>query len=416
MLRSGTWTMITGMCFINIFSLLFGNGKSFFSIILLVVGILSLFVGVILCRQMYNRHIQGIYKRLKEKKINEKKMYNYENGIESSNGSDKSSEERSQSSSSENENNEGNLISVDSGEDSEDGKNKKDKKNMNNEESDSEEDDDEEYDSDKDSFQLSDRISEKITSFGSLREIINADIPNEPVIIYNSPDDFELACRFVWNNETREAFQLVRELYDECVKQYFKNPYILTYYAYYLLYVEERISKSAKDEIMGDIEKMDNDNDEEEVNNGSRSGSRSGNGSQNKEENQENENKLYDDKVNACNPDYLLSEALTCKLNIFNNYFVRYLLYEIKEKKKEDKDYYKKEAVEMLTKLQHEAIENHVAILNLLKKFFTHLKHGNNNSTETNFNTDLFLEMVLVLKNKTQKMYQNIIEKYPDEK
>lgn len=99
-----------------------------------------------------------------------------------------------------------------------------------------------------------------------------------------------------------------------------------TYYAYYLLYIDERTSKSDKDIIMG-YNINENDSNEEEM----------------EEEKDENKNdKFINEDINKSNPDYLLSKALTCKLNYLGKYFVRYLLFEIREKKKEDKDYYKK--------------------------------------------------------------------------
>jgi len=52
----------------------------------------------------------------------------------------------------------------------------------------------------------------------------------------------------------------------------------------------------------------------------------------------ENEIIFYDNQ----SPDTLLTKALSGKLNYLGKYFVKYLLFEIKEKKKEDKDYYKK--------------------------------------------------------------------------
>ena len=114
-----------------------------------------------------------------------------------------------------------------------------------------------------------------------------------------------------------------------------------TYYAYYLLYIDERTSKNEKDIIMGitnyNDEKIEEEEEEEEE-------------KEEKEEEEETEdnedveddNLINEDAINGNNPDYLLSKALSCKLNFLGKYFVRYLLFEIREKKKEDKDYYKK--------------------------------------------------------------------------
>ncbi|OUM67886.1 hypothetical protein PIROE2DRAFT_4565 [Piromyces sp. E2] len=353
-LRAGTWSMISGMSLINLISLLIGDSKPVFGIMFPIMGVLSFVCGIFICSISYKKKVKGIYRRFKEKRLSEKKRNN--GGDESSSSSEKSGEERSQFSTENDEK----LISIDSEDEYNDKKNEKKGYNESEEESESEEDDD--YNSDKGSIVISDKISERITSFGSMHEILNEKIPNEPVIIYESSDDFELACRFIWNNETREAFQLVKELFDECISQFNKDPYVFAFYAYYLLYIEERTSKKNRDDIMGDIKNdinIDDDDDdddknkeketeeeEEEGENNSNNNSTDNNSEEEEEEEEEEENKgkkkpafLDEDKANASNPNYLLSKALTCKLNVFNKYFVRYLLYEIREKKKEDKDY-----------------------------------------------------------------------------
>ncbi|ORX77653.1 hypothetical protein BCR32DRAFT_270507 [Anaeromyces robustus] len=128
------------------------------------------------------------------------------------------------------------------------------------------------------------------------------------------------------------------------------------------------------------------------------------------------EKKKHNNQTKKYNMEYLLSNALSSKLNYFNSYFVRYILYIIREKEREDKDYYKKEAAEILMKLQREAIENHIAILNLLKKFFHYIKSRNKGDHEKFFNMNRFLELFFDLKKETLKLYNEIFEKYPDEK
>eukprot|EP00833_Pecoramyces_ruminatium_P005953 jgi/Orpsp1_1/1179985/evm.model.c7180000071685.1 len=166
------------------------------------------------------------------------------------------------------------------------------------------------------------------------------------------------------------------------------------------------MSKSDKDAFM-DMDIKTNDNNEDEIEDEN----------ENNEENEGEEEILDEEALNRNNPDFLLTKALSCKLNYLGKYFVRYLIFEIKEKKKEDKDYYKKEALELLQKMQHEAVEKHITILDLLKKFFTNIKYINssNNSSE-NFDMDKYLEASYELKNYTLNLYQDIITKYPDEK
>jgi len=413
LMRSGTWSMIVFTSIVDLFSFLFGPKKIFFGITLMIVGVFSFFGGVALCWYRYNKQIEGIYKRFKQKKIEDKARYNRKKGI----SSESSESEDDNSRVSEDEDNESNLISIDSydsdGKEKHKKKNKKESKNeLNNEESDEEEYEYDGSNSDGSNVQLNDRISERITAFGSIPDILNTTVLNEPVIVYNSSNEFELACRFLSKNETNEAFRLMKELYEESIKQYAKEPFLYTYYAYYLLYIDQRTSKSDKDIIMGLHVDENSQNSENDENNES---------SENVNENEDDIEKdpsFNEDDINGNDPDFLLSKALTtCKLNFIGKYFVRYLLFEIKEKKKEDKDYYKKEALELLMNMQRDAVEKHITILNLLKKFFTNIKFTNSvNNSNNKFDIDKYLELIYNLKEKTLNLYQEIIAKYPEDK
>ncbi|ORX47806.1 hypothetical protein BCR36DRAFT_221789, partial [Piromyces finnis] len=314
-LRAGTWMMIIGMCTMNLIGFLFVRGKSFFIIIVIIVGVISFIFGILFNHYYHNRHIKAIYRRFKSKKIEDKKVYNYLHGVE--NSVESSENEAKSLSSSEDENNEEKLISVDSATSSSNSNNNDNEK--------AEEEDDDDDSSSERSFAISDKISERITAFSSIREIMQADILNEPTIIYKCLNEFELACRFLWNNETREAFQLMKELYSESLKQYRNNPLLYTYYSYYLIYINLRLSKSDKDIV---LELENNDNTSENEND--------------KNEDEEEEEIINEDTLNANDPDYLLSKALSSKLNFLGKYFVRFIIYSIKEKRKEEKDYYKK--------------------------------------------------------------------------
>ncbi|ORX63808.1 hypothetical protein BCR32DRAFT_251421 [Anaeromyces robustus] len=429
-LRAGMWTMVLGMSIVDLFALLFGKGKSFFSIILPIVGVCSFVIGFLLSIYQYKKHIEAIYKRYKTKRLEEKYRYNRDHGITSSNDSENESQV-----SSENDHNE-KLISVDSYDSSGNINNKK-KHNKKQEVEESEESEEEDDDSSHSgSFVLNDRISERITSFGSLREIVNDKVSNEPIIVYNYVNEFELACRFIWSNETNEAFQLMKELYEESLDQYINNPLLYTFYSYYLLYIDARLSKSDKENLLNSnkkkkVEKIKNE--EEKGNSEYDYISENENENDNENESEDNENDEYEnepepednkneealneDEINCNNPDYLLSKALGLKLNYFQRYFVIYLTLDINEKKKEDKDYYKKESVEILARLQHEAVEKHITILNILKKFFSNVKSINSNDNKAEaFNMDMFLEAFYYLKKQTLSLYQEIISKYPEEK
>jgi len=404
--RAGMWTMILGTTFVNFFSLLFGRGKSFFGIISLIMGILSFIGGIFLNRYMFKKHIEGIYKRFKEKRINDKMIYDYEHGIENNSNSDGSS-------------NNSDNDSIDSSD------KKKSKRNNKEDEEDEEEDDDDEYDSnsDKGSVVLTDRISERITSFSTIREIVKAKVLNEPIVVFKDFSDFELACRFIWSNETKEAFQLMKELYHEGLLQFPKVPFLYVYYAYYLLYIDSRMSKSDKDLIIGykDMDYDDEEEEEEEKEEEDDDEERKEDDNEEKEiervdDEKKNKELMDEEAINGNNPDYLLSKASSFKLNFFGKYFTRYLLDVIKENRKEDEDYYKKEAIENLIRLQHNAVEKHITLLNVLKKFFNNIKYISDHNKTESFNMERFLEVSYHLKNETLGYYHEIIEKYPDEK
>ncbi|OUM61735.1 hypothetical protein PIROE2DRAFT_12190 [Piromyces sp. E2] len=215
MIRSGTWTMIISACIVDLFSYLFGHDKSFFGILLIIFSVGSFFAGIFLCQYRFKKHLDGIYKRFKQKRIDDRIRYKRVNGIESSYGS----EENKSKDGSENEEN-----SIDSYNSNEDN-NRNIRKKADKRESESEEESEEsEDDSDNESIgsiQLNDRISEKISAFGELKNIMETKELNEPVVVYDSFNEFEIA-----NNEANEAFQLMKELFEESIKQYNRDPYV----------------------------------------------------------------------------------------------------------------------------------------------------------------------------------------------
>ena len=120
------------------------------------------------------------------------------------------------------------------------------------------------------------------------------------------------------------------------------------------MYIEAKTSKKDRDILMG-LENNDDDNEEEnnvneeeneisekEINSDAGSDDDNYNNEVAEIEKHKKENSLNEDKLNECNPYYLLSKAISTKLDIYKSYFVRYLVYEIKEKEKEEKDFYKK--------------------------------------------------------------------------
>jgi len=149
--RAGMWTMILGTTIIDLIAFIFKTGKSFFGIMLIIVGAISFFIGIGLFRYLCTKHINEIYKRFKAKKIENNQVKSF-------------SESQSTSSTSKNENNDEKLISIDSS-------------NSDNEYSEEEKENDENnsnssYNSeDSNSIILDDKISERITSFGLLKEI-----------------------------------------------------------------------------------------------------------------------------------------------------------------------------------------------------------------------------------------------------
>jgi len=166
--RSGTWTMILGMTSIRFISLIFGKGKSIFSILLFITGAVCFVVGILLCHYCFKKHINFIYKSYKDKKMEDIALYNLENGITSSSNHSSGSRSVNQS--------EEKLISFDSENsdetDTSNAKNNKKNNKRGNEISESEDtedsgDSDEVSSNDSNSFAISDRVSERITSFSS---------------------------------------------------------------------------------------------------------------------------------------------------------------------------------------------------------------------------------------------------------
>jgi len=154
--RAGMWTMITGTTIIDIIAFVSKNDQISFDIVLIIFGIISFFIGIGLYRHLYMKHINNIYKRFKAKKI-ERNLNKSFSELQSASRSLNSSE---------NEDNNEKLISFDSSnsdeeEDSEEENNKKD----------SDEENSSYYSEYDNNVILDDKITERITSFGSIREI-----------------------------------------------------------------------------------------------------------------------------------------------------------------------------------------------------------------------------------------------------
>ena len=127
------------------------------------------------------------------------------------------------------------------------------------------------------------------------------------------------------------------------------------------MYIEERTSKIERDEIMGsinkqnkNIEKVDEEKEAYDENSKEEENEEEEENSEEEENEVEEEGKennievIDEEKSNACDPNQILSKAFTCKLNVFSRYFINYLFYDIREKKKDDKDYYKKYVIKKL--------------------------------------------------------------------
>jgi len=369
--------------------------------------VVSFFAGVGYSIFKYKKQIQSIYKRYKDKKMEDKIRYRRFNGIRD--------ETISSSSSNSNEND---LISEDSYNSASEKEGSHKEGIHNNNESD-EDDESSDYDNRSD-VALSERLSERITSFGSLTEIVSQHVLNESITVFNDVSEFELSCRFLWNNEANEAFMLMKDLYKESLDQFNKNPYIYTYYSYYLIYSNERKAIIEENDDEKDYKKKYGKDYEEQENISSDGGESEEDidNDKNKHNNEQNNNNEINNVIDENDIKVLLENTSSSNLNIWEKYFVKYLTFEIKEKKKDDKDHYKKEAMEKLMKLQIRAIDNHLNLLNLYKKYFNFLilNQYNNQTRNTEFNLDKFFEGVFNLKIETSKIYNEILEKYPNEK
>ncbi|KAL6597659.1 hypothetical protein U3516DRAFT_564399, partial [Neocallimastix sp. 'constans'] len=198
-------------------------------------------------------------------------------------------------------------------------------------------------------------------------------VSNEPVIVFKNINDFELACRYIRNNETKDAFILMKEIYSECIDQFKINPFIFTYYSYYLIYMEEKKIKINNQEIEADYENSEILDSESEQNNVNQETLDS-----ESEQNKENLDKI-EEELNNDDYEYLLRKAISSKLNPWGKYFVKFLIFNLREKQHENIDYYE-------------------------------------SSDSKNFNFDKLFKNLSYLKHETFNIYQEIIEKYPDEK
>ncbi len=125
------------------------------------------------------------------------------------------------------------------------------------------------------------------------------------------------------------------------------------------MYIDERLPKKDKDKVLrlnikdfdeeddeggmsendeGEEEREEEEKEEEErdTENDSLEGEEEG------EEGGEEGEELDEEALNANNPDFLLSKTLSLKMNIVLKFLSKYLIIDIKEKKKDDKDFYKK--------------------------------------------------------------------------
>jgi len=72
--------------------------------------------------------------------------------------------------------------------------------------------------------------------------------------------------------------------------------------------------------------------------------------------------------------------------------------------------------MELFSKLQHNAIEYHLTVLNELKSYFNYIKRLDGQNEQEDFNMSSFFENLFDIKKKTLKLYTKIIDLYPDEK
>ncbi|ORX87598.1 hypothetical protein BCR32DRAFT_147198 [Anaeromyces robustus] len=183
----------------------------------------------------------------------------------------------------------------------------------------------------------------------------------------------------------------MKDLYEEGIKQFRNNPLLSTYYAYYILHCNKTSTKKKENDSVP-----------------------------NKEVNEKNIDytKSLQEKCYAkddSNPSSIIKVAIGYKINIFGKYFIEYLIFELKEKEKEDNDFSKKESFEDFMNLQYKALECHLSTLNLLKKYFNIINSPKEERT-SRFNQEKFYETIYTYIQETNKLYQDTINKYPNEK
>jgi hypothetical protein len=373
--RYGTITMIVSMSFGIMFFQLYNINNYLVSFLIFLVGVVLFISGIFFYKKISKYYIRGIYLRLKKHLTLKRKIISdtdrkvsltltSEDGKSVDNINDETLSKVSSSMY-----NSDHLDRNSTIEEEEEEENEEENSGCENENSNSSNDSDSSND-----VQIHKILQDKIRTFDSIDNILKSTDKREPIVVFNKPSDFELACRFIKNNEKPEAFQLVYDIYDECTSQFPKNPYINIYYTYYIAYIDKQIDKY--------VVKMPQ-NKSSETNN------------------------IYGHLINAN----------ACKTNFLSKYFIRYIYLDVKDNYEDIEGYSKRNSMEIFEKMQQIAINDHITAINLLKQFFVYIKHVDSEKEKYKFfDLNLHLNSIHKLKINSSMSYQRLINMFPDDK
>ncbi|KAG4083107.1 hypothetical protein H8356DRAFT_968555 [Neocallimastix lanati (nom. inval.)] len=385
--RYGTITMIVSMSFGIMFFQLYNINNYLVSFLIFLVGVVLFISGIFFYKKISKYYIRGIYLRLKKHLTLKRKIISdtdrkvsltltSEDGKSVDNINDETLSKVSSSMY-----NSDHLDRNSTIEEEEEEENEEENSGCENENSNSSNDSDSSND-----VQIHKILQDKIRTFDSIDNILKSTDKREPIVVFNKPSDFELACRFIKNNEKPEAFQLVYDIYDEWLVDYHnnfillitsqfpKNPYINIYYTYYIAYIDKQIDKY--------VVKMPQ-NKSSETNN------------------------IYGHLINAN----------ACKTNFLSKYFIRYIYLDVKDNYEDIEGYSKRNSMEIFEKMQQIAINDHIMAINLLKQFFVYIKHVDSEKEKYKFfDLNLHLNSIHKLKINSSMSYQRLINMFPDDK
>ncbi|ORX59239.1 hypothetical protein BCR36DRAFT_408745 [Piromyces finnis] len=384
-IRSGSLMMIILSSIISLLANFFNINATVIAIITIIASIVGFIFGIYICKKLYKKKVSNIFKKLKEKSLLYIKLENEYINPNSESSEDSNNEEKfdSSSNSEEEEEDDNDDGDDDEEEEEEEESNSVSSSSINSEVTQS----NNEKTTEKTIFFSEETLSKidiKKDIFNSINEIVNKYEIKEQIIVFKSPKQIELICRFLRNNISMEAYQLLTSIYVEGFSQYYSNALIHIYYSYYYWYIERYY----------------------------------------KDENNYHENYKLD--VELLLKSEISSNSLSfteiadgIKRNFLLKYYVNFLVRLMVDKQRDNTENENKEVLNKYNKYQNNAVENHISSLYILKVFFKKINQNLDNNVSAilkEVDISSFLELLMTSKSNTEKHYKFLITNFPNEK